>query len=295
MSRELPVGDLYVTADVRYDPEKIEPAMVTSIRRHGVIEPLVVRPDGTGRFVIIDGRRRLRHAVAAGLATVPVQIRGTSSPEDEFVVSVEANLHREDWSPIDVAVIIREFTEVHGWTQAEVASWLDQRLDHNVSQPTVSQYLKLLGMCDAAKAAVAAGRFPFTWGRYLSRLNDDHALQALLVEQIEAEMDAAVARGESHTITSRGVRGRVERMMAPPEAHAEDRDQAMAAAVERAYVSDRDAGEQPAERIGDALDLDAEADPLIALYLDQAREAIAYLAEAGRLDDVTQIMQEVSE
>jgi ParB family chromosome partitioning protein len=294
--RELPIRDLVVDQDRRYDQD-LDETLVASIRDHGVILPLVVTPSGDGRFVVLDGRRRLRHAIAAEAATVPVVLRGTSDDLDALFVEAEANAHRQDWTPLEIGDIARELADEHGWTQAEIAKWLSGLLERNVSRPQVSQYLRLLDLSDEAQRAVADGVVNFTGARALCRLNDEPDLQCRLVVMIvEAE-----ERGRPMTAAS--IKRQVTRLLTPPEVAAEAREDAAAETASRILDAGGAAEPQPAP----ASDLPLDGDPLEASYLSMAQEALAYLTErlesgsepdprfTGEYQEVTQLGKRLAE
>jgi ParB/RepB/Spo0J family partition protein len=265
--REVPTCDLVVESDRRYNQD-IDESLVASIRDHGVIQPLVVTPYGDGCYLVLDGRRRLRHAIAAEAATVPVVLRGTPDALDALIVEAEANAHRRDWTPLEIGSIARQLGDDHGWTQTEVASWLSGLLERNVGRAQVSQFLKLTALTDEAKRLVSDGMVNFTAARELSRLNDAPETQRHVVTMI-VEADE---RGRP--MTARSIKRRVERLLTPPEIVAEAREDAAVEAASRAL----DAGTaepQPAH----ARELPLDGDPLEASYVRMTNEALAYLVE----------------
>jgi ParB/RepB/Spo0J family partition protein len=269
--REVDPRDLLIEQDRRYD-QALDEAFVASIREHGVIQPLVVEPSGDGRYIVRDGRRRLRHAIAAEVGTVPVVLRGTSDDLAALIVEAEANAHRRDWSPLEIASFARELAEAHDWTQAEIAKWLSGLLERSVSRPQVSQYLKLTGLTAQAKDAVAAGTLNFTAARELCRLNDAPDAQRQLVAMV------VEAEDRGRPMTAAAVKRQVERLLTPPEVVAEACEAEAEDAASRVYKTGAaDPAPMPAG------DLPLDGDPLEASYLSMAREALGYLVE--RLED----------
>src|SRR5881409_268780 len=92
--------------------------LADSIRRHGLLQPLVVRRIA-GRYELIAGERRLRAATRAGLEKVPVVVRD-AKPEDRLELALIENLQRENLSPLEEAQAYRHLIEEHGFTQEEV-------------------------------------------------------------------------------------------------------------------------------------------------------------------------------
>ncbi len=98
----IPVGSICLPpAQPRryFDPEKLD-QLVLSIKEHGILEPLLVRPLKQGDYELVAGERRYRAAQVAGLTEVPVVVRDLSDEEALQLALVE-NLHREDLNPVD--------------------------------------------------------------------------------------------------------------------------------------------------------------------------------------------------
>lgn len=96
-------------------------SLAESIRNHGVVQPLIVRPlEEDGTYEIVAGERRWRAARTAGLNRVPVRVMEGSDRELREISLVE-NIQREDLSPLEVASAITELIQHHSLTQEEVA------------------------------------------------------------------------------------------------------------------------------------------------------------------------------
>jgi hypothetical protein len=168
-------------------------------------------------------------------------------------------------------------------------------------------------MTDEALAAVAEGTFPFSWGRQLARLNDDPTLQRHVVRQLLDEIAAAAAKGREHALSVRAIAARIDKLLTPPELLAEAREEAEAARAAAVYEAGRESkvesqkltvesrggdggkrreGEKAKKRIGE--DMVAVDDPVAASYLMLVREAVGYLAEAGRLDEVQALIEQMA-
>ena len=106
-------------------------ALAESIRRHGVVQPVVVRPRDAGGYELIAGERRWRAAGLAGLDQIPAIVRDADSPTRLELALVE-NMLREDLSPIEVAHACATLIEDFGQTHQEVAARLGR------SRPAVS-------------------------------------------------------------------------------------------------------------------------------------------------------------
>jgi ParB family chromosome partitioning protein len=132
----------------RFDPEALG-ALADSIRRHGLLQPLVVCRSGDG-YQLIAGERRLRAARLAGLDDVPVTVR-EADPPDRLELALIENLQREELTPLEEAEAYRQLIEVYGLTQEEIA----QRVGK--SRPAVANALRLLALPDSVKAQLEGG------------------------------------------------------------------------------------------------------------------------------------------
>jgi ParB family chromosome partitioning protein len=97
---------------------KLDPALVASVRAHGIIEPLVVRPLGDGRYEIVAGERRYRAALEAGLTEVPVVVREVDDRE-AFALAMAENTARRDLDPLEVLEGVLEGLKRRGFSQEE--------------------------------------------------------------------------------------------------------------------------------------------------------------------------------
>ena len=132
----------------RFDSEPLG-ELAESIRLHGVLQPLLVRPLADG-YELIAGERRWRAARLAGLEAVPAVVRGDAGNDQQLVLGLIENLQRTDLDPIEEARGLRRLIEEFGLTHEDVADRLGK---HRVS---VTQSLRLLGGCAAVQSAVAS-------------------------------------------------------------------------------------------------------------------------------------------
>jgi ParB family transcriptional regulator, chromosome partitioning protein len=97
--------------------------LTSSVREHGVLQPILVRPHSAGRYELVAGERRWRAAKAAGLATIPALIEEIDD-ETALEIAVIENLQREDLSPIDEALIYDKMIRQHGYSIRRLAQKL---------------------------------------------------------------------------------------------------------------------------------------------------------------------------
>ena len=141
--------------------------LADSIRRHGVLQPLLVSEDGADGYVVIAGERRWRAARAAGLQTVPAVIRERLGARDELALALVENLQRRDLSPLEEARAFEHLRSEHGLSQAEIAEQV------GLDRSTVANALRLLKLPEAIQAWVEAGELSAGHGRALLAFADD--------------------------------------------------------------------------------------------------------------------------
>ncbi|HXJ34952.1 MAG TPA: ParB/RepB/Spo0J family partition protein [Candidatus Eisenbacteria bacterium] len=133
----------------RHFEEAALESLAQSIRRRGLLQPLVVRRVDGG-YELIAGERRLRAAQRAGLDVVPVVVR-EAGPQERLEIALIENLQREDLTPLEEAEAYRHLIEVYALTQDEVAQAVGK------SRPAVANAIRLLSLPDAVKAQLEGG------------------------------------------------------------------------------------------------------------------------------------------
>ena len=146
-------------------------ALAESVRKTGVLQPILVRPDGHG-FEIIAGERRWRAAERAGLAHIPAIVRDASDQEMIEIALVE-NIFREDLNAIDRACAYKRYCEHFGMSAEEVASRLGE------DRTTVTNYLRLLELPPSVQDMVRDGRLSMGHARALAGLDDQARIEKL--------------------------------------------------------------------------------------------------------------------
>ncbi|MDR5708934.1 MAG: ParB/RepB/Spo0J family partition protein [Armatimonadota bacterium] len=144
-------------------PESLE-ELVASIRAHGVLQPVLVRPVG-GEYELVAGERRWRAAILAGLERIPALVRPLSDAQALQVALVE-NLQREDLNPVERARAFQRLISEFGLTQQQVAEAV------GLSQPTVANALRLLALPEPILRSLEEGRLREAHGRLLLSVED---------------------------------------------------------------------------------------------------------------------------
>jgi len=149
--------------------------LAESIRLHGILQPVIVRPKGK-RYQLLAGERRCRAAQLAGLEDIPALVKELSDRE-MMELSIVENLQREDLNPLDEARGYEQLMKQLGLTQEEVA----QRVGR--SRPHVANTLRLLQLPQALQELVSRETISAGHGRALLAVADP-ALQLSLAEMV---------------------------------------------------------------------------------------------------------------
>lgn len=160
---------------VEFDDEKLE-ELAESIRIHGVVQPLTVRREPSGKIELIAGERRLRASKLAGLLEVPCYVRNANDQESLEIALIE-NIQREDLNALEVGRSYERLIEECSLTHEE----LSQRLGKK--RATISNYLRLLKLPPDIQNALSDQRISMGHARALAGL-DDVLLQLDLLHEI---------------------------------------------------------------------------------------------------------------
>ena len=196
-----------------FDPQAMQ-SLVESIKQHGILSPLLVRPKGQDLYELVAGERRYRAAVSAGLDEVPVVIRELTD-EDALQVALLENLQREDLNPLEETEGILQLLALKLNQSSESAIALLNAAAHpernsvdNVShssewQAVVEVFtsvgkftpesfrtnrLPLLNLPDEIKEALRFGRLSYTKARAIARVKGQQERQELLNAAISEDL-----------------------------------------------------------------------------------------------------------
>ena len=158
-----------------FDPEKLE-ELTSSIRQHGVMQPLVV-VEREGGYMIAAGERRWRAAQAAGLKEVPALVRQLD-PRELAELSLIENLQREDLTGLEEAQAFSDLMTGHGYTQEALAERLGKSRSH------VANTLRLLNLAPHEKKLLEQGKFSPGHARAILSLADGSPERVLLVSAV---------------------------------------------------------------------------------------------------------------
>ncbi|MCH5160689.1 MAG: ParB/RepB/Spo0J family partition protein [Clostridiales bacterium] len=156
-------------------------ALAESIKKHGVITPLVVTPRADGKYMIIAGERRYRAAKAAGLLSVPVFVRDCTPVQIDELSLIE-NIQREDLNPLEVAQAIKKLMDDYGYTQERAAERIGK------ARPTVANLLRILDLSDDVQKLVSTGRLSAGHARCLVVVTDEDRQYELAIKGCDDKM-----------------------------------------------------------------------------------------------------------
>jgi len=145
--------------------------LAESVQSAGVIQPLLVRKLGRGRFEIVAGERRWHAARMAGLKRVPTVVRDVADL-DALALALVENLHREDLNPIDQAYAARQLVESFSMTHQEIADLIGR------SRASVTNLLRLLELPSEVQTMLVDGKLDLGHARALLALAPDARLAA---------------------------------------------------------------------------------------------------------------------
>ncbi len=155
-----------------FNEEKLA-ELATSIKKHGVIQPVVVRPLKESGYELIAGERRWRACKILGYKKIPAIVKEYMDMEAAAVSLIE-NVQREDLNPLEEALAYHYLINDHGLTQEEVSKRVGK------SRPFVANMIRLLGLPDEIKEMLVGGQ-----------LNAGHARALLVIRDTGKQLAAA--------------------------------------------------------------------------------------------------------
>lgn len=167
-----------------YDETKLY-ELEQSIRKHGIIQPVVVMKVDDG-YILIAGARRMMASERIGLEFIPVVISALKGVDVEAIKMAE-NYFREDVNPIDEAVFMRGLAEENGWTQKGIASCL------GVSEAYVSGRMVCLDWDTELRLAVMERRIPYSVAKEIALVVESETRKRIMNLAIKNGLSGRVA------------------------------------------------------------------------------------------------------
>lgn len=180
----LSVGDIEINKNQprkSFDAEAIT-ELASSIKLHGILQPIIVRPAGDGFYVIVAGERRYRAAKEAGLTEVPVIITELTSAEAAEVALIE-NIQRTDLNPVEIAEAYKTLIDDFSLTQQQLADRLGK------PRSSVANALRLLDLPEAVRKYVADGKLSDGHAKVLAGLQDEKLIKRAADDVIKLELN----------------------------------------------------------------------------------------------------------
>ena len=197
-----------------FDPDKLE-QLTISVKKLGILEPLLVRLLHPGEYELVAGERRYRAAQKAGLTEIPVVVRELTD-EEALQLSLIENLQREDLNPVEETEAILQLLATQLSSSAEQARALLYRMQNEIKgkvtqnvlgsseeeqvramfdslglmswESFVSSRLPLLNLPEEVINALRQGRIEYTKASAIARIKDSSQRQALLEEAIQENL-----------------------------------------------------------------------------------------------------------
>ncbi len=170
-----------------FDQQAIED-LAASIKQIGIIQPITLRQEEDGSYMIVAGERRFRAAQIAGLETIPAYIRKVSD-DDVMEMALIENIQREDLNAIEVALAYQQLLARHGCTQEELATRVGK------SRATVANFMRLLRL--PAELQIALKERKLSMGHARAILPIEEPEQQVKLFHLIAEQDLSVRKAEA--------------------------------------------------------------------------------------------------
>lgn len=218
IDKSAPVAEKRTTADGRVPIEFISPNprnprrsfsdadltdLAQSIREHGIVQPVVVRPSHSApdRYEIIAGERRWRAAQRAGLIDIPVLVREVDD-RTALELAIIENVQRTDLNPVEEAQGYQQLIDEHGYSQADLGQVIGKSRSH------VANTLRLLKLPEGIRDMLTSGALSAGHARTLVTAEDPAGLagrivtEGLSVRQAEELAQLPAARRREHRPSS---------------------------------------------------------------------------------------------
>jgi ParB family chromosome partitioning protein len=154
-----------------FDEEALQ-ELATSISELGVIQPITLKRQQDGKYIIISGERRWRASQIAGLETLPAYIRDVDD-EDLHAMALVENIQRENLNAIEIALGMQRLVEECGLTQEAMAQKVGKK------RSTVSNYMRLLTLPSEVQLALKEGIISMGHAKAIAALDHDLQIKAL--------------------------------------------------------------------------------------------------------------------
>lgn len=167
-----------------FDKEALE-QLASSIAENGLLQPILVREYGDGRYQIIAGERRFRASKLAGLTEIPAIVLDRDDKRAAQIALIE-NVQREDLNPLEEALAYRSLAEEYGMTQEELSQKVGK------SRSAIANSVRLLDLPVEIQTMVASGELSAGHGRTLLGVQDRDNMILLAQKAVEEDLSVRV-------------------------------------------------------------------------------------------------------
>ncbi|TDH37807.1 ParB/RepB/Spo0J family partition protein [Pseudohoeflea suaedae] len=157
-----------------FDKSELE-ELASSIRKHGIVQPVVVRTMAADHFEIIAGERRWRAAQLAGLVEIPVLVRDVDD-RTALEIAIVENVQRSDLNPLDEALGYEQLIAQYSYTQNDLGEVIGKSRSH------VANSLRLLKLPDVVRQMLSSGELSAGHARAIVSTSDPEALARQIVD-----------------------------------------------------------------------------------------------------------------
>ncbi len=185
-----------------FDPDDLAD-LANSIRRHGIVQPVVVRAVEGGRYEIIAGERRWRAAQLAGVAELPVLIRNVDD-RTALELAIVENVQRADLNPLEEASGYEQLIAQHGYTQNDLGDIIGKSRSH------VANSLRLLKLPEPVRDMVRNGELSAGHARAIVSTSDPLALARHIVS-------GGLSVRDAEKLAQKDASGELHKRRSPPE------------------------------------------------------------------------------
>lgn len=170
-----------------FDKEALE-QLAASISENGLLQPILVREYGDGRYQIIAGERRFRASKLAGLTEIPAIVLDRDDKLAAQIALIE-NVQREDLNPLEEALAYRSLAEEYGMTQEELSQKVGK------SRSAIANSVRLLDLPEEIQTLVSSGELSAGHGRTLLGVQDRDSMILLAQKTVEEDLSVRVLEG----------------------------------------------------------------------------------------------------
>lgn len=180
-----------------FDQDALE-ELASSIKEHGIVEPIIVSQSNDGNFYIVGGERRVRAAKLAGLERVPVCIKQYTK-EAMLEIAIIENIQREDLNALEEAIAYNDLMLMSNATQEEVAKRVGK------SRSAVANALRLLKLPEDMKNALSQGKISAGHARALLSVLNSQEQDVLFARIVESQLSVREAEQMAASLNGKGI------------------------------------------------------------------------------------------